>query len=746
MDASEDPTTARNTAFRMANARQTELVKAGVSQSGHERNCCFLNTGTERFANISAAAGLDHIGDGRTYARVDWDHDGDLDLWSTNRTAPRVQFLRNNSDTENHFLAVRLHGNGPTTNRDAIGARVEIKLAGDDRPLIKTLRAGEGFLAQSSKWVHFGLGTNDAVERLIVRWPGGEAEQFTNLEADRHYAIVQGSGRAEVWSRPVTAVELESDENEGPPRTDLARIPLKFPIPLPAFQYKTFAGEQVSLDKYRGSPTLVNLWASWCQPCLAELVEFREHADEIRSAGLTIVALSVDAVAEDAAANQDKAQSLWEKQKFPFQAGMADTSLVQQIEVIVDFLFDHRRRWTVPTSFLLNSEGHLAAIYIGRVDIDELISDVSALQSDEQAWFLSSLPFAGRWADERRLPDMWPFVAKLFEKNYVAEAVDYFTRLEKLQAPSDTFPELLFKVAIALNDRGDHTAAAQRLRQSLELLPDNANSHVVLANVLSLDLRVDEAIEHCREAIKLQPELGEAHFGLGKLLASQGKLDEAVESYRQAVRLEPEISEWWIAMGTAYAMQADWHGAAGSFERATELSPDSAEAQFQRALALRKSGDAEQAVPAFERGLELDPTRSKMVYSYGATLAALGRTEDAIEQLRKGLVLSPDSVAMLNGIAWMIATQEKVPAPQAKEAVRFAEKAAQLTGHQHPQVLDTLAATQAAAGKFDDALATARQALKLAEAAGSKDLSRELRGRVGLYRKKERFVEFQQAH
>ena len=48
--------------------------------------------------------------------------------------------------------------------------------------------------------------------------------------------------------------------------------------------------------------------------------------------------------------------------------------------------------------------------------------------------------------------------------------------------------------------------------------------------------------------------------------------------------------------------------------------------------------------------------------------------------------------------------------------------------------------------EFDDAAATAQLAIKLAEAAGSKDLVRELRGRLGLYRKKERFIESHQAH
>ena len=269
LEATEDPTTARNTAFREANVRQQELLRNGVSNSGHERNCCFLNTGAGGFANISAAAGLDHLGDGRAYAVVDWDHDGDLDVWATNRTAPRVQILRNNASEEHHFLVVKLTGNGLTTNRDAIGARVELVLEGDGAgKLIRSVRAGEGFLSQSSKSLHFGMGPESRIDRLIIQWPGGEKEEFTDLQADGHYTIVEGSGKALRWSRPEDIVQVAATENAIARSGQGARIQLRYRIPLPALEYETLGGEHRSLGEENDSPTLVNLWASWCQPCL----------------------------------------------------------------------------------------------------------------------------------------------------------------------------------------------------------------------------------------------------------------------------------------------------------------------------------------------------------------------------------------------------------------------------------------------------------------------------------------------
>ena len=191
---------------RGANSELSQMMRGGRSFSGRERNCFFLNTGASidaagRFAHISAVSGLDYPDDGRAVVLTDWDNDGDVDMWISNRNAPRLRLMRNDSPAGNHFLALRLEGNGKTTNRDAIGARVEVVVSSqpsEKRQLksIKTLRAGEGYLAQSSKWLHFGLGSTKAIEKVVVRWPDGRIEQFTGIISDRRYRLIQGSGEA----------------------------------------------------------------------------------------------------------------------------------------------------------------------------------------------------------------------------------------------------------------------------------------------------------------------------------------------------------------------------------------------------------------------------------------------------------------------------------------------------------------------------------------------------------------------
>ena len=127
---------------------------------------------------MSAIAGFDLPDDGRALAQVDWDDDGDLDCWISNRNGPQLRFLENRTNelsADRHFLKVHLVG--VDSNRDAVGARVALFLRGDlDRPLTRTVRAGDSFLSQSSKRLHFGLGDRSEIDRLEVTWPTGATQ------------------------------------------------------------------------------------------------------------------------------------------------------------------------------------------------------------------------------------------------------------------------------------------------------------------------------------------------------------------------------------------------------------------------------------------------------------------------------------------------------------------------------------------------------------------------------------------
>ena len=179
-------------------AQLSRMIEQGRSFSGKETNCVYLNTGNNGlFTDVSFSSGLDFSDDGRSVATVDWDHDGDLDLFISNRNAPRIRFLKNNLKDSKESVMIKLKGNGVNSNLDAIGARVEIDI--DGKKLIKTSRAGEGFLTQSSEFLHFGLKNRQDKFNAIVKWPDKNqtAETFEGLSTGNRYLLEQGKGKTE---------------------------------------------------------------------------------------------------------------------------------------------------------------------------------------------------------------------------------------------------------------------------------------------------------------------------------------------------------------------------------------------------------------------------------------------------------------------------------------------------------------------------------------------------------------------
>jgi peroxiredoxin len=373
---------------------------SGRSWSGNERNCCFLNLGDDRFCEMAPAAGLDFLQDGRAVALVDWDLDGKLDLWIINRNAPRIRFVRNDMQNTAHFLAVRL--TGTKCNRDAIGARLEVYLPGKPkRTLYKSLRAGEGFLSQSSKWAHFGLGAHDRIEKLVVRWPGGDVSEYRNLPCDRRLTIVQ-KAQPKVWSPPRTTLKLVASQLVIPTPTDKARIVIVERKNIPPMQYESFDGWAIDFDRYRGGPLLINVWATWCAPCITELSDFRDHAESLKAAGLNIVAISVDGIRDGEKRNPAAVRSSYDKQKFPFEAGMAPEATVRLLERGPGLFLNRNAPLPIPSSFLFDKDGKIAVIYTGPVTAKQLLNDLKLLNATPGDLLQATVPFPGRWLDERR--------------------------------------------------------------------------------------------------------------------------------------------------------------------------------------------------------------------------------------------------------------------------------------------------------------------------------------------------------
>jgi tetratricopeptide (TPR) repeat protein len=221
-----------------------------------------------------------------------------------------------------------------------------------------------------------------------------------------------------------------------------------------------------------------------------------------------------------------------------------------------------------------------------------------------------------------------------------------------------------------------------------------------LGNALYIEGRSDDAAEWFRKAIALSPRWVEPACRLGALLVAQGRLDEAIEHFERAARSAPDEF--------------------GARERLEET----------RALRRRLDED----IARLRKALEREPDRVNLHHLLAKALLARGRPAEALQQWCEILRLEPRNMALMNNMAWLLATDPEVSIRNAAEAVRLAQGAAELAQDRDPTVLDTLAAAQAEAGRFEEALATAGKALDLAIAQGKTALANSLRARIELYR------------
>jgi len=347
------------------------MVMAGASWSGRERNTVYLNLGEQSFADVSVVSAANAIGDGRSIAMVDWDDDGRLDLFLKNRTAPRVQFFRNAGASDGAYLAVQLQG--VTCNRDAIGAHVEVQVAGGT--FKKTLYAGDGYLSQSSKRLHFGLGEAERVERLSVLWPDGTRDDYTDLEVDTRYAILQGApAPRKIAARPARGLAKVQAEPAIAATSPRARVPLLEKLPLAPVRIPSFENPERTVAELAGGPVLINLWGTTCAACMKEFSEFEDRHDEL-SAAVRIVPLVVDAESE-----HGRARELLDNYGLGADAGVADDEFKEVLQLVLAEVLQELGEVPLPTSLLLDGAGQLVAIYPGRVDVDELLEDVALVR------------------------------------------------------------------------------------------------------------------------------------------------------------------------------------------------------------------------------------------------------------------------------------------------------------------------------------------------------------------------------
>jgi len=177
---------------------QQKLYKTGIlfdpahfghtSWHGWEHNRYLRNRGDGSFEEVGRAAGNDLVLNARGVAAADFWNRGVMDM-AISANGDNHALLRNDVGEKRNWLQVELVGT--QSNRDAVGARVSIKVNG--KPQMREITLGDGYGSESSLRQHFGLGAATSVDEITVKWPRSKTVQtFHNVAGNRIVQITEG--------------------------------------------------------------------------------------------------------------------------------------------------------------------------------------------------------------------------------------------------------------------------------------------------------------------------------------------------------------------------------------------------------------------------------------------------------------------------------------------------------------------------------------------------------------------------
>jgi Flp pilus assembly protein TadD/peroxiredoxin len=609
----------RGTPFDDAWRATNRLLAENGSQARHERNVLLRGDGRGGFDEVAGSAGLDLDQDGRSFAVLDYDGDGDPDLvLMAARSSPQLRLFRNDFAGRTASLAVRLRGTAG--NRDAIGARVTVET--DKLRRTQQLAAGSGFISQHSKELLFGLGASERIVSLEVRWPGGRTQSFRRVPINRRVFVEQG--KDDLRDEPFRDASRPSAPATSASTTDAAESTagtwLYRPFPAPPFTARDLAGQDHSLASLAGRPAVLLFWAAGAQGS----VETLRALDQKRGglAGASLLAIALDKP-EDAAAVRAAAAGL------QLPVAHADAAFGGTYSVLSRYLFDRREDLRIPTALLLDGQGQVVKVYRDRIRVDEIAADVPRIAVDPAGRLARAVPFEGAFVTAPGERNYFQYSLDLAEQGFESAAISGFERAAALDPSAIT----LYNLGTLYAKAGRAPQARQSFERALQLDPGHFESSNSLGALLAQSGDVPGAIRRFRSALETKPDFADALNNLGFALFQTGEAKQAHELYQKALASRPEFPEAFNNLGIYFGEQGDLERAEAQFRQAVKLRPAYGEAANNLALVLAAKGDAPGATLVLQHLIEAAPEFEAAYVTLARIYLQAGRQRDAIQVL-----------------------------------------------------------------------------------------------------------------
>ena len=575
---------------------QVEIHPSGIRYA--QRNLLFHNE-KGRFRNVTeeAGPGFAEVKVSRGGALGDYDNDGDLDLLVMNlNDSPNL--LHNYGGNRNNWLGVKLVG--MESNRDGLGARV--RLFSGERVLMREVQRGYGYQSQHDVRVLFGLGAEERVERVEIRWPSGRVQMLEQPELRRYLVVREGS--EEAIASYVGAAEPEDAFVLAGSQTREQRASESDE----ASQYAVDP-DWTAEEHYRKGVELYN-YGRYHEALEALRMSILLEPDSIKVYySLGVALYSGLGRSEEAAAVLEQAvarDSSWSQ--VCQLLGVVYMGLDRTAEAIE--LLERARRLD-PSSW----QGHnrLGLVHLRRREMKA--AEAAFLEASHRA----------PWMPHPHLN-----LARVYEQQGRTEVAEGERLIFERLRPTEE--------------------KVQRFLDNLASYPEDVEARCLLGQAYTIQGRIKEALTCFRQTIETDSSYALAYYGLGAVLHYQNELTQAIAAYEHACRLQPDLVGAFADLGQAYHQSKRYDDAIAAYQKALELRPDLPVTSAKLGIVYATQGHLERAVRAFETALAGDSTLVDARDALGRVYAAEGRYQAAIQQWEAVLRLAPQHPRMASRI------------------------------------------------------------------------------------------------
>ncbi len=268
-------------------------------------------------------------------------------------------------------------------------------------------------------------------------------------------------------------------------------------------------------------------------------------------------------------------------------------------------------------------------------------------------------------------------------------------------------------------------------------LLEQAESALLSGNIDHSRELAAEALEHASEALRVREHHHTAHSNKSEALRLLGDYEAAIHSIEQAITHAGHLPDYHWQKSRLHQLLEQFDEAVDAMSEAVERAPESVYYRLEYARILSVAGRLEQAAEQFEAVLEIQPNNFMALGSLAGIAQQRGNDVRARLLYTQAIDVArtiEEQLQIVTRLIRLLATSTDPNVRDFDEAINLAEQVAALSQRQDPSALAMLASVYLNAGRPDDAVAVAEEAIILARSRGMHELAMQIEQQLEVFR------------